>query len=170
MSKILIKNANLISMDENKDKIEYNMDILIEDNKIKEISKNIKEQADTQIDATGKFVMPGFINTHSHVPMSIFRETADGFTTQDWLTEKIWPMEEKLTSDDVYYASMLSFLEMIYSGTTTINDLYYLQEGTIESAIKAGIRLQVTRCLMDARRKWGTKVIRIRRMYKKTPK
>lgn len=149
--KILIKNANLISMNEKeKEKIQKNMDILIENNKITRIQKNSEEQAEKIIDATDKIVMPGLINTHSHIPMSLFRETVDGLITQNWLTEKIWPMESKLTEEDIYFASMLSYLEMIYSGTTTANDMYFMQESIVKSAICAKIRLQVTRTLMDS--------------------
>ena len=82
MSKILIKNANLISMSENKEKIIEGIDILIENNLIKKIEKKIQENPEKIIDATGKIVMPGLINTHAHIPMSIFRETVDGYKTQ----------------------------------------------------------------------------------------
>lgn len=149
MSQILIKNANLISMSENKEKIIYGIDVLIENNLIKKIEKNINENVDKIIDATGKFLIPGLINTHAHIPMSIFRETVDGYKTQEWLEKKIWPMEEKLTEEDAYNASMLSYIEMIKNGTTTINDMYYLQNATLKGAIDSGIRLQITRTLMD---------------------
>lgn len=112
--KTLIKNANLISMDCNRPKIENNIDILIEDDKITKISKNIDYIEDAKIiDATNKIVMPGLINTHAHVAMSIYRETLDGFSLQDWLNNKIWPMEAKMTGEDYYYPSVLSFIEMI---------------------------------------------------------
>ena len=113
MNKILIKNAKLISMSENREKIIDGIDILIENNLIKKIDKKIQETVEKIIDATGKIVMPGLINTHAHISMSIFRETVDGYKTQEWLEKKIWPMEEKLTEKDAYYASMLSFIEMI---------------------------------------------------------
>lgn len=149
--KILIKNATLISMSENREKIEENVDIEIIDSKITKIAKNIEVSgADKVIDAEGKVVMPGLINTHAHVPMSIFRETVDGYNLQDWLTKKIWPMEDKLTNEDIYYASYLSFLEMIKTGTTTINDMYFMTEDIIKAAVECGIRLQTTRTLMDA--------------------
>ena len=143
--KILIKNANLISMDNKRPQIEEKIDILIEDNKIAKIDKNISEEAAKVIDATGKVVMPGLINTHSHVPMSIFRETVDGYITQDWLEQKIWPMEDKLTNEDVYYASMLSCIEMIKTGTTTINDMYFMTKDIIKAATDTGVRMQTTR-------------------------
>lgn len=149
--KTLIKNATLISMSEKREKIEENIDIEIIDSKITKIAKNIEIlDADKVIDGVGKVVMPGLINTHAHVPMSIFRETVDGYNLQDWLTKKIWPMEDKLTNEDIYYASYLSFLEMIKTGTTTINDMYFMTEDIIKAAVECGIRLQTTRTLMDA--------------------
>lgn len=146
--KILIKNCNLISMSENREKYEPNMDILIEDNKIKRIEKNINEDCEKVINASGKVVMPGLINTHSHISMSIFRETVDGLKTQDWLTQKIWPMEDKLTNEDIYYATMLSCIEMIETGCTCINDMYFMTEDIIKAALESGVRLQTTRTLM----------------------
>lgn len=146
--KILIKNCNLISMNENREKYEENIDILIENKQITKIEKDIKEKADKVIDATGKIIMPGLINTHSHISMSIFRETVDGYKTQDWLKEKIWPMEDKLEEEDIYFATLLSCIEMIKTGTTTINDMYFMTDKIIEAALKSGIRLQTTRTLM----------------------
>lgn len=147
--KTIIKNATLISMSAEREKIEENVDIQIEENKITAIGKKIEDSgADKVIDATGKVVMPGLINTHSHVPMSIFKETVDGYCLQDWLTKKIWPMEEKLTKEDIYYASLLSFIEMIKTGTTTINDMYFMTEEIIKAAKKMGVRLQTSRTLM----------------------
>ena len=88
------------------------------------------------------------INTHAHIPMSIFRETVDGYSLQDWLKQKIWPMEDKLTNEDIYNASMLSFIEMIKTGTTTINDMYFMTEDIIKAAKETKIRLQTSRTLM----------------------
>lgn len=148
--KILIKNAQLISMNEiGKSKIQKEIDVLIKDNKIIKIEKNINEQVDKIIDAKNKIVMPGLINTHAHIPMSLFRETVDGYITQEWLEKKIWPIEDNLTEEDVYYAAVLTFLEMIYSGTTTANDMYFLPEGIIKAVKDTGIRIQMSRCLMD---------------------
>ena len=148
--KIIIKNATLISMDENREKVEENVDILINNDKIERIEKNIEFINNAKvIEATGKIVLPGLINTHAHVPMSIFRETIDGYNLQDWLTKKIWPMEDKLTRDDIYYASYLSFIEMIKTGCTTINDMYFLAEDEIKAMEETGIRLQTTRTLMN---------------------
>src|SRR5574344_898348 len=127
--KICIKNATLISMSEKMDTIEENMDVLIEDSKVVKIQRNIYPDNNTKIiDAAGKVVMPGLINTHAHVPMSIFRETLDGYSLQEWLNDKIWPMEAKLTREDIYYASYLTFIEMVKTGCTTINDMYFMTD------------------------------------------
>ena len=135
--KILIKNCNLISMSEKREKYEENIDVLIDNSKIVEIGKNISINSEDLkvIDASGKVLMPGLINTHSHISMSVFRETVDGLKTQDWLTQKIWPMEDKLTNNDIYYATLLSCLEMIQTGCTTINDMYFMTEQIIEGTV-----------------------------------
>lgn len=147
---ILIKNCNLISMNEKKEKYEENIDIYISNGKIIKIARNIETGKDTKIiDAKGKICMPGLINTHAHLSMSIFRETLDGYTLQDWLNKKIWPMEDKLTREDIYYASLLSCIEMISTGTTLANDQYFMTEDTIKAANDTKMRLQVTRTVND---------------------
>ena len=168
--KILIKNTNLISMSEKREKYEKNIDILIEDSKIVKISKQINENVDKVIDARNKVVMPGLINTHSHIAMSIFRETVDGYTTQEWLEKKIWPMEDKLNKEDIYYASLLSCIEMIKTGTTTINDMYFMTDSIINAAIETGIRLQTTRTLMGYDENEKSRLIELEELIKKYSK
>lgn len=147
---ILIKNCNLISMSNKQERYQKNMDILIKNDRIVKIEKGIDEgNCARVIDATGKVVMPGLINTHTHIPMSIFRDTLDGYGLQDWLNKKIWPMEENLTREDVYYASLLSFIEMIKSGTTTCNDQYFMTESIIKAALEMGVRLHCTETITD---------------------
>lgn len=149
--KTLIKNCNLISMDEKRDKIEYSIDILINNEKIKKIEKNINAEKNYKIiDASNQYVLPGFINTHAHIGMSIFRESVDGYLTQDWLTKKIWPIEDNLTPEDIYNSSLLSCAEMIKTGTTTVNDHYFFPNSIIKAINQSGIRAELTRVLMDA--------------------
>lgn len=148
--KILIKNCNLISMSEEREKYEKEIDILINNGKIEKIDKNIMEEnCEKIIDAKDKIVMPGLINTHTHIPMSIFRDTLDGYGLQEWLNDKIWPMEENLNEEDIYYASLLSCIEMIKGGTTCFNDQYFMTESTIKASLETGIRIHCTRSLMD---------------------
>lgn len=148
--KILIKNANLISMSEEREQYEKNIDILINNDTIEKIGKNLNLNENIKvIDANGKVVMPGLINTHAHIPMSIFRETIDGYRLQDWLEEKIWPMEAKLTNKDIYYATYLSCIEMIKTGCTTINDMYFMTDDIVKAVTQTGVRIQTTRTLMS---------------------
>ena len=109
-SSILIKNAQLDMQP---------MDIFIEGNIIKKIGKDLDVQAVETIDASGKAVIPGMVNGHTHAAMTLFRGFADDMKLMPWLEEKIWPNEAKLTQEDVYWGSKLACLEMIKSGTTT---------------------------------------------------
>jgi len=165
--KILIKNCNLISMSDKRDRLEENIDILIENDSISKIEKNINEDVDKIIDASNKVVMPGLINTHSHIPMSIFRETVDGYKTQDWLNKEIWPRENNLTTDNVYWATLLSCIEMIKTGCTTINDMYFYTDDIIKAALDSGIRLQTTRTLMGDTKEDQTRINELKELIKK---
>ncbi len=139
--KILIKNGYVVSMASDIIKT----DLLIEDGRIAFIG-NTDVAADKVIDATNKVVMPGLINAHSHVSMALFRGYSDELPLSDWLRKKIWPIEDKMKAEDVYYASMLSGIEMIKSGTTTFNDLYFFEEETAKMAEKLGMRAILSRC------------------------
>ncbi len=144
MSSIIIKDATIVTMNH---KI-LGADILIKDDKIKKIEKNIEDRADKIINANGMLVMPGFVNCHTHVAMSLFRGYADELELMDWLQKAIWPMEEKLSEEDVYIASKLSFIEMIKSGTTCFNDMYFFEEAVCKAADEVGIRGMVSRNIM----------------------
>ena len=164
---ILIRNCNLISMSEGREKFEEDMCIYIENGKITEIEKDITPRRGAYIiDAEGKICMPGLINTHAHLAMSIFRETLDGYTLQNWLTEKIWPMEDKLTEEDIYYASLLSCLEMISTGCTTANDQYFMGEETIRATLDTGVRLQLTRTVNDVANMQDERMYELRRLVR----
>ena len=147
---MLIKNGNVIIFEDNDVKVKK-LDIKIRNNKIEKIAKHIDEAGNGKvIDACNKVVMPGLINTHAHIAMSIFRGTFEGCNLYTWLNEKIWPREAKLTKEDVYNASMLSIIEMISTGTTCVNDHYFMTEEIREALEKAKLRAMVTRVLMDA--------------------
>lgn len=148
--KILIKHATLVSMDENREKIEENMDILIQQDRIEKIGKNITEKDCKILDANHRVVMPGMINTHAHVPMSLFKESVDGYPLQEWLEKKIWPIEDHLTNEDIQKYSAMTFEEMIHTGTTMVNDQYFDTEAIIRAAQEKQIRIELTRTLMDS--------------------
>lgn len=145
---IIIKNGKVMRY---KEKIELeNLDILIKNSKIEKLEKNIEvNNNEYVINADGKVIMPGLINTHAHMPMSIFRETTEGCSLMEWLQEKIWPVEDKMTKEDVYYATLLSCIEAISTGTTCIVDHYFLSDAIRKALEESKIRASVTRVLMD---------------------
>ncbi len=145
---ILIKNAYILDMVSNEPNI-VKKDVFIEKDKIEKISESIDKNAEEVIDGTGKILMPGLVNTHSHLPMSIFKGYKDDKTLMDWLNNAIFPVEDKFENDDFYYNSCLSILEMIKSGTTTCNDMYFGTEKIIEAVEKMGIRANVSWCVTD---------------------
>lgn len=148
--KILMKHATLISMDENREQIEKDMDILIQQDRIEKIGKNITEKDCKILEANHRVVMPGMINTHAHVPMSLFKESVDGYPLQEWLEKKIWPIEDHLTNEDIQKYSAITFDEMIHTGTTMVNDQYFDTEAIIRAAQEKQIRIELTRTLMDS--------------------
>ena len=146
----VIKNGTVITMDEKREKKYETLDIVIEEDTIKEVLPNYQGPSDEIIDAKGKIVMPGLINSHTHLGMSIFRATNDNLNLDDWLTKKIWPIEDNLTVDDVYYSTLLSCIEMIKTGTTMSNDMYFHCDGSIKALKETKVRSLFSNCLMDS--------------------
>lgn len=142
MSSILIKNAYIVSMTSPISKA----DLLIEDNRISEIGI-IDRDADKVIDATGKVIMPGFINTHAHSAMSLFKGYSDDLELMEWL-QKVWKIEDLMTPEDVYWTSLISIVEMIKSGTTTFADHYFFEEETAKALTKLKMRAMLARCVI----------------------
>ncbi len=93
------------------------------------------------IDAAGSLIMPGLINTHTHLPMVCFRGLADDLPLMDWLNNHIFPAEAKYVNRDmVYHGSMLAIAEMILSGTTTFCDGYFFESTVAKAAVDTGMR------------------------------
>lgn len=146
---MLIKNGNVIIF-ENDDVKVKKLDIRINGDTIEEIEEKLDEKlGEKVIDATDRVVMPGLINTHAHIAMSIFRGTFEGCDLYTWLNEKIWPIEAKLTEEQVYDATMLSILEMISTGTTCVNDHYFFSKQIRKALEESKMRAVITRVLMD---------------------
>lgn len=149
MENILIKNGNVLIF-ENEDVNIKSVDVRIENGKIIEIAEFLKKNDNEYlIDAKEKIVMPGLINTHIHIPMSIFRGTFEGCDLYTWLNEKIWPIEANLTNEQIYNASVLSIIEMISTGTTCINDQYFTSKEIRKALEEMNMRCVLTRVLMD---------------------
>ena len=112
------------------------VDVLIKNNKFEKIAPHIPTAlSDEVVNGEGKIILPAFYNMHTHSPMVLFRGVGEDKNLFDWLQTDIWPLEEKLTGEDVYIATRMAILEMIKSGTVLFNDMYsFMPE--IERAVK----------------------------------
>ncbi|WP_034542150.1 amidohydrolase [Carboxydothermus ferrireducens] len=142
---ILIKNATVLDL---KKFAAVENDILIEGNKISKIGVDIEvnEKENLKIiDGSNKVALPGLINGHTHVAMTLFRGAADDLPLMDWLNNVIWPSESRLTGEDVYWGSLLGIVEMIKSGTTTFCDMYFFMDEVAHAVEQSGIRAILSR-------------------------
>src|SRR5436190_2954504 len=102
------------------------------------------------IDAKGKLVLPGFINGHTHVPMTLFRGLHDDVTLNDWLYKYIFPAEAKNVNEDfVRWGTRLAAAEQIRAGVTTFADMYYFEDAIAEETKAAGMRGVLGETLID---------------------
>lgn len=131
MSSILLKHIIYNSIE---------TDILIEDNVISKIEGKIDFPADEEIECKGMAAVPGFINMHTHAAMSIMRGIGEDMYLQEWLYNRIWPTEKRLTQEMIYWGTKLAALEMIKSGTTCYNDQYWFLPQATKAAEEMGIR------------------------------
>lgn len=103
---------------------------------------------DQVLDLPDDVVMPGLINTHTHAAMTMLRSYADDLPLMPWLSTKIWPFEDKMTAEDIYWGTLLAFGEMLKSGTTTMLDMYYFMEQVAQAVAETGIRGVLSRGLV----------------------
>ena len=106
--------------------------------------------ADRTIDGSGRLLIPGLVNAHSHAYMTVFRNCADDLTFNDWLFGRIAPMEDLLTGEDCYWSSKLACAEMLLTGTTAYYDMGMFMEEAAQAAVDTGIRAVLSRGLSGA--------------------
>jgi 5-methylthioadenosine/S-adenosylhomocysteine deaminase len=104
--------------------------------------------AEETIDCTGKAVIPGFINMHTHAAMVLLRGIQEDIHLQPWL-QRIWEMEAKMDEEFIYWGSKVACLEMIRSGTTTFNDQYWFAPFARQAAVEMGIRPFISFVILD---------------------
>ena len=121
--------------------------IYIENDKISYIGNRDDFKSDTIIDGENFLTMPGFVNAHTHVAMTLFRNYGPETDLMTWLNDYIWPLEDKLKAEDVYYGSKLALLEMIKAGTTSFADMYFYCEETARACKEINMRAQISRGL-----------------------
>jgi 5-methylthioadenosine/S-adenosylhomocysteine deaminase len=149
---IIIEGGTLITMVDGESPVD-NTRIIIRKNRIFDIvSSDIRPcpKAVEIIDAGNCLIMPGLINSHSHLAMTLFRGYADDLPLNDWLYKKIFPAEAShLDPENVYWGSLLGCMEMIASGTTGLIDGYFFQDATARAVQDAGLRALVAQGVID---------------------
>jgi 5-methylthioadenosine/S-adenosylhomocysteine deaminase len=141
---LLVLNGTLVTMDKNHSVIQ-NAGIAVDGGRIVAVGTTtdiIKMySAPERVDASGKIIIPGLINGHTHIPMTLFRGLADDLDLQEWLTKYIFPAEAKNVSEEfVRVGTRLGLAEMIRGGTTTYCDMYYFEDAIADETAKAGMR------------------------------
>lgn len=139
--KIRIYNARILTMQD--DRPVFCGELHTEDGTITYVGEEKKTAEgawDREIDAKGNLLMPGFKNAHTHSAMTFLRSYADDLPLQEWLYNQVFPMEAKLTPEDVYWAAMLANLEYLTSGITANFDMYMKNESNAKASVDMGFR------------------------------
>lgn len=149
---LLILGGTIVTMDRDRSMIE-NGAVAVRDGKIVSVGKASDlrgTQAKQTINAAGKVVIPGLINTHTHIPMVLFRGISDDLDLNDWLTKYIFPAEAKNVDEAFVRAgTRLGLAEMIRGGTTTYCDMYYFEDAIADETKKAGVRGVLGETIID---------------------
>ena len=142
----LIENVSIVPMTESDYCISKGY-IVIEGDRIKAMGEGSAPPAvyDQILDGSHHLALPGFINAHTHAAMTLFRGYADDLPLMEWLEHKIWPLEARLTGEEVYWGTMLALVEMIKSGTTCFADMYFFMDEVARAVETAGMRAVLAR-------------------------
>ena len=150
---LLIVGGTVVTMDKDHRVIEDGA-IAVKNGEIVAVGKRAdvvrNKTARRTVNASGKVVIPGLINTHTHVPMTLFRRIADDLDLQEWLTKYIFPAEAKNVDEAFVRAgTRLGLAEMIRGGTTTYCDMYYFEDAIADESKKAGVRGVLGETVLD---------------------
>lgn len=147
---IRLYNARILTMEKHRDV--FRGEIWIKNDKIayipeeKELEQDWNKedipriQWDIELDCKDNLLMPGFKNAHTHSGMTFLRSYADDLPLQKWLNEKVFPMESKLSGDDIYHLTKLAIMEYLTSGITSIFDMYLKPDLVAEACMDTGMR------------------------------
>ena len=144
---MLFKNISIL--DENFE-IRENMFVGTKDDRIGYIgSEKPDEDYGEEYDGKCKVLLPGFVNTHTHSPMTLLRGYAENLPLSRWLNERVFPFEDRLNCDRAYWGTTLSIAEMHMCGTTSYSDMYFFTDGVIKAAIDAKAKVNYSRSVVS---------------------
>ncbi len=139
---------NITILDENLD-VKQGMYVLTEGETIKYIGEERpKGEFDREYDGKNKLLMPGFYNAHGHSPMSLMRGYGENLALQDWLNQKIFPFEDKLDGNAVYWGTTLSYAESLRFGIVSTSDMYYFMDEMVKATADCGIKGNISRSIV----------------------
>ncbi len=144
--KTILTHATVITANDQNEVI-HDGAVAFEDDRITYVGPTPEEVIgyDQVIDVSGNYVLPGLINTHGHAGMSLLRGYADDLPLQQWLEEKMWPLEAQFTGDHVKWGTYISIIEMIRTGTTTFVDMYDHMDQVAQAVEATGMRARLCR-------------------------
>lgn len=145
---MLLSNARYVVTQDDDRRVLEDVDIRTEDGRIEKVGKNLEADGET-VDCSGKAVLPGLVNAHTHAAMTLLRGISDSKPLQRWLEDDIFPAEEEMGEEDVAAGTRLASLEMLTSGTTTFNDMYVPGDVVAEVVDDVGIRAVIGHGMMD---------------------
>lgn len=144
--KTLFKNATMLVFENGIYNILKDAYLVVDGDRISYIGKNKPEvQCDTVKDMAGKLLMSGFYNCHNHCPMVLLRGVGSDLPLNEWLFNKVFPIEDKLTANEIYAGTNLALLEMLASGTVSFSDMYFEPQVTAKAVAEAGMKANLTR-------------------------
>ncbi len=152
---LLLKDCEWIVTQDPQRRILHNASVRISDGRIEDIGNLRRIAKDQVVDCKRKLLIPGLINTHTHLSMTLFRGYADDLELRDWLEKKIWPLEKRLTGTMCYHGAQLGSLEMTRTGTTCFVDMYFHMEEVAKAVDEAGLRAVLSAGMIDHPEKDG---------------
>ncbi len=152
---LLLKDCEWIVTQDAQRRVLRNASVRISDGRIEDVGKPRPVAKDQVINCKRKLLIPGLINTHTHLSMTLFRGYADDLELRDWLEKKIWPLEKRLTGTMCYRGAQLGSLEMTRTGTTCFVDMYFQMEEVAKAVDEAGLRAVLSAGMIDHPEKDG---------------
>ncbi len=144
--KTLYKNATILNFVDSELNVINNGFIAVDGEYITYVGENRPEDAfECERDMSGKIIIPGIYNCHTHSPMTLLRGVGSDLPLDKWLFEKVFPIEDKLTAVDIEAGTYLALMEMVSSGTVSFSDMYFEPERTCEAVGKAGMKANISR-------------------------
>lgn len=144
--KTLFKNTDILLFENGIYSVIKNAYLAVDGDKISYIGKDIPDgDFDTTKDMSGKLLIPGLYNCHNHCPMVLLRGVGSDLPLNEWLFNKVFPIEDKLTADEIYTGTNLALLEMLACGTVSFSDMYFEPQVTAKAVADAGMKANLTR-------------------------